>query len=662
MDTRFGEQFRVEQVQFEQPAASDGLADYLARSPRFVGIGPRRAQRVVERFGDRFEQVLLTQPDSLLEVLPAASVEVLRREWVQTRDLNQAMVWLAGCGLTPHQIATVVEAFGAQSVSDLRKNPYALIGSAAGFGFKRVDEIALRIGTPKESPTRLGAAVEYAVREQASQGHCWTELTELVEVAVQILFLDTQKARPLVEQHVHRLLDEKVLACFCISSRVLVGQPSLLEDERFLYERFVRGAAANPSVGALSMHPPAELNARQGEAFVAAMKHNMVVISGSAGAGKTFTQRAIAEAYLAGGLTVELCAPTGKAAKHLEQVVERPARTIHRLLEFNGEGFTRDVDNPLACDVLIVDEVSMVDVALAAALFRAVDPERTAVVLVGDHHQLPPVGAGNLLRDLIERRFLPTVVLDQVVRQAGTLKTNSLKVLSGHVAPTQPLVESKSPWVVIPTLTQAEEVAKYLLNLFEQVLQERLGFELLQDVQLLTPKRDGPLGVDELNRALQRLVQRKLWKVAVPEVSPGKRPPFLLSDKVIQTRNSYALGVMNGSVGTVTQVDHGDLRVQFEDKVVVYKAAEKTQQHLELAYALTIHKFQGSEVKCAVVVMHKSHAFMHHRNLLYTAITRARQMVIVVGDHWGIRHCAQSEQVDKRRTFLSLLVDDGDLE
>jgi exodeoxyribonuclease V alpha subunit len=389
-----------------------------------------------------------------------------------------------------------------------------------------------------------------------------------------------------------------------------------------------------------------------------ALRHGQALISGGAGSGKTFTVAAIARIYEQRGKTVLLAAPTGKAAKRLEQVVGREALTIHRLLEFDGEDFARDRDDPLTADVVVVDEVSMLDVPLAWRLYDALRLGRTALVLVGDHNQLPPVGPGNVLRDLIERRPMPTVVLDHVVRQAGVLKENSIAVLSGEVRKTAPeMPNGRRPWYVVDQFTDALAVRRFVLELFENVLADRLRFDLLADVQLLTPQKKGPLGVRELNVLLQRLLQRKLWGVEAPDAPEGRRPELLLHDKVIQTRNNYRLGVMNGAIGYVTDLGRrrGELRVRFEQGEVEIAADTGDASDLELAYALTIHKVQGSEFPCAVVLIHKAHSFMHHRNLFYTGVTRAQEVAVVIGDRWGLRNCAQKEQVERRKTFLSVL-------
>ncbi len=348
-----------------------------------------------------------------------------------------------------------------------------------------------------------------------------------------------------------------------------------------------------------------------------------------------------------------MAAPTGKAAKRMEQVVGGEAYTIHRLLGYDGKNFNEESIN---ADVVIIDEVSMVDVPLAWHLFKAIDLEDTAVILVGDHNQLPPVGPGNILRDLIDSKIVPCVVLDEVVRQAGILKENSIAILRGEVRKTaSESTNGRRPWYLVNQFTDALDVQRFIVDLFETTLHERLGFDLLSEVQMITPTKKGPLGVDALNIILQQVLQKKLFGIDAPAPKPGRRPKFLLHDKVIQTRNNYELEVMNGSMGIIEDViPGGGLKIQFEGRSVEIEPGSPDLSDISLAYALTIHKVQGSEFPCVVVIIHKAHTFMHNRNLFYTAVTRARHSAVIIGDQWGLRNCAQKKLVDRRRTFLSI--------
>jgi exodeoxyribonuclease V alpha subunit len=664
---KYGRQFKVAGFTFDQDLGSEGLANYLASNPAFKGIGPAKARRIAEAFASDFDRAIEHEPERIAQVaqVPLAVVLALKDEWLRTRALNSAMTWLAQFGLTHFQITKLIERFGASVVTLLKTDPYLLMREVDGFGFKRVDEVAGKLGVPRNDPGRIRAGLLHCVLERLDAGDCWVGYEDLIELANRLLILDTAEAHKLIEAQLEGGIEKRELACEVIGGRFLVALPAMLEMERELAAVLERGGTPNPhlaflaSSGDLAKLIPPELNEVQRRALEAAVKHRLVVVSGSAGAGKSHLVGALVRIAESQGLKVAMAAPTGKAAKRLEQVVGRPASTLHRLLGYDGNSFAEKPEGIEGVQLLIVDEVSMVDVPLAANLFRRLDLEKTAVVLVGDHNQLPPVGPGNFLRDLIDRRPVPTVVLSQVMRQAGVLRENSLAVLRGEVRPTASAGEDgRPPWIrnALPDATP-ERVQAHIAELFESKLAEKLGFDLLKDVQLITPQRKGPLGVDELNRLLQRLIQKKLWGVEVAPTPSNRRPALLLNDRVIQTRNNYKLGVMNGAIGIVCRVGpkRGELSVLFEENEVFYSNETGDARDLNLAYGLTAHKCQGDQFPCTVVVIHKAHSFMHHRNLFYTAVTRAQKVAILVGDHWAMRNCAEKEQVERRKTFLSVI-------
>lgn len=659
---KFGRQLKVARFEFDQQLGPVGLAHYLSTNPALKGIGPVKARRIAEAFGDDFDRIIDEAPERVGQVakLPRAAVQLLRDEWLRTRSLNASLAWMSAFELTHHQMTTLITRYGNSVVTVLSENPYLLVREIPGFGFKRVDLVARKMGTPKEHPGRIHAGVVHAVVERLEQGDCWVDYETLIGLANALLVMDVTDSRDRIEATLDALIEDGSLSCVSLGGRFLVALPHIVEMEQDLAEVFTTRLGQNRHFVGTTALPndasDAKLNPAQRRAVELALAYNLVLVSGAAGSGKSFAIGAITKLYEQRGKRVALAAPTGKAAKRIEEVAGRSASTIHRLLGYKGKNFSRGIDDPIDADVLIVDEVSMVDIPLAWHLFRAIDFARTAVVLVGDHNQLPPVGPGNLLRDLIERQPIPTVILDQVVRQAGVLKENSIAVLRGEVRRTAaPEAGSRSPWIVANRFTDVRAAQKFLLGLFDHVLVEHLGFDLLADVQLLTPTRKGPLGVDELNVLLQQLVQERLWGVLVPPLRPGRRPELMKRDRVIQNRNNYELGVMNGAIGVVTESGdkHGELKVRFDDHEVDYSA--ETVGELSLGYALTIHKYQGSQVPCVVLIIHKAHSFMHHRNLFYTGVTRAQQMVIVVGDQWGMRACAEKEQIERRKTFLSVL-------
>jgi exodeoxyribonuclease V alpha subunit len=536
-----------------------------------------------------------------------------------------------------------------------------LMREISGFGFKKVDKIARKMGTPKDLPSRIRAGIHYSVLAALDDGDCWVEHEDLLDRANTLLVMDTLDSRDVIEGHLEAMIAEGHLVSHAFE-RLVVADPEIHRMERELADILRTAVARSPhaiaDLDGLLDAEGALLNREQRDAVKNALTYSISLMTGGAGSGKTYAVSTITT--IAGSLekSVVLAAPTGKAAKRLDQVVGHEAGTIHRLLGFNGHTYSRDALNPIEADILVVDEVSMVDVPLAWRLFQAVDLKRTAVVLVGDHNQLPPVGPGNLLRDLVKARAIPTTVLTRIIRQAGVLKENSTAILSGEVMPTCEVKNgARRPWYVIDRFTDAGDVRRMLLLLFEEVLQERLGYDLVREVQVLTPTHKGPLGTVELNVELQRLLQRKLLGFEAPDVEPGHRPRFYAGDKIIQTKNDYELGVMNGAMGIVLGVGaKGALTIDFDGRAVEIEGGGDALGNIQLAYATSIHKQQGSEFPCAVVVAHKSHSFMHHRNLLYTAVTRARDSVILLGDRWGIENCANKRQVDRRNTFLSFLL------
>ncbi len=660
---KYGTQFAAESIDSQVALEPTGLANYLANHPDIHGIGPAKAKLIADTFGLRFDRVIREDPQLVARTAKVGidAVRELRRIWIEASVLNGAMTHLASYGLTHFQITMLVEKFGNDVVSILHEDPYLLIREVPGFGFKRVDKIARKLGVAKELPSRLQAGILYTIQAALDDGDCWVEYEDLLDRANTLLVLDNLDSRELIERELEGLIGDEHLVC-CPHERIVVADPEVHRMEEFLAEIFDRAWNQNPHA---ERADPTEaffgaLNTEQREAVQNALDYSVSLMTGGAGSGKTFTVKAVVAACEAAGLSFELVAPTGKAARRLEQSVARPAKTVHRLLGFNGRAYAKGPDDKIDTHFLVVDEVSMVDVPLMYRLFRAVDLSRTAVLLVGDHNQLPPVGPGNVLRDLVRSNAIPTTVLTKVIRQAGVLKENSTAILNGDVRPTcDEKVAGYRPWYVVNNFTDQEHVRMFLEKLFSEVLTERLGFDLLQDVQVLTPTHKGALGTVELNTVLQRLVQRKLFGVDAPGVAHGHRPELLPRDKVIQTKNDYDLGVMNGALGFVIDNDpKAGLAVDFDGHVVTIPRDSPKAYNLQLAYATSIHKMQGSEFPCAIVVAHKAHSFMHHRNLLYTAVTRARKSVILLGDKWGIENCAGKQQVDKRNTFLSFLLND----
>jgi len=662
-DTQWGPQLQVSSFRYALPLDRAGLANYLANNPHMKGIGPVRARAIAAQFGDDFDRALQERPEEIARVakVPVDVVCTLAGEWLRTRAFNLANTWLAAFQLTHHQVTTLVKKYGNNVVAVFKDDPYRLIGEVDGYGFKRVDQIARKMGTPKDHPSRIRGGLLHCVSDALDGGHCWTEYEELVDQANALLVMDTLDSRDRIRSALDRLIEEKLLACDGCEGRFLVGRPDLRRMEMDLASQFAGATARNPhfagvaDIPALVAATAPDLNAGQRSATESAMSYRIVVITGGAGSGKTYTVNSICRLYDGRGLTVVLCAPTGKAAKRMEESTGRPASTIHRLLGYNGSEF--QFEGPLDADLLVIDEASMCDVPLLWHLLRAVDLSRTAVVLVGDHNQLPPVGPGNVLRDLIATRAVPVALLNEVVRQAGALKENCFALLKGRVAPTAPADSNGlRPWYRLGEFTDPADLREFLLALYGHKLQDELGLDLIQDVQLLTPTRKGPLGVPALNLELQRLLQKKLYGVEVPPTPAGRRPRLLPGDKVIMRKNTYSLDLMNGAVGQVLSVDSktGDVTARFDGRQVVLQRSERHLDNLDLAYALTVHQTQGSEFPVTIFIVSKQHWFQLNRSLLYTGATRAQRSTVIVGDHWAIRNAASRVEAHRRRTWLGL--------
>ncbi|MCC5829277.1 MAG: AAA family ATPase [Phycisphaeraceae bacterium] len=644
VDPKYGHQFEIKQLDYELPQTREGLINYLAKHPAFEGVGARTAEKIVDALGDgeSLDVALRDRPEAFVAAgVPRKTILQLIESWSQHAGENAVRSYLAGFGLTHHQMQTLLEKFGTSIVSMLKHDPYLLIQHLAGYGFKKVDQIALKMGIAKTHPGRIEAALAYCLAEQTSNGHTWTPGHELASQANEVLVIDTLDSRDLIQAAGNRLLERGDL----VADGCAVTSPGLHNDEQLVHRVFREHAWSAPTLAVDHTVDP-DLGPDQREAFETALTSRMSVISGGAGTGKTFVVARLSRRFQEAGLTVSLCAPTGKAAKRIEQLLARhdidlSASTIHRLLGYNGVEFREE---RIAADVLIVDEVSMVDVRLMAQLLRHLDLERTQLILVGDHNQLPPVGPGNVLRDIIQHNLVPSTIMTQVHRHAGVLKTNSVAVLEGTVAPSAS--DKQSRWMVIDRFREAPAIQTWLRDLMLDEIPNRLGFDPVGEVQIITPEHRGPLGTRALNQMMQHLLIARTD--GPPAATTGR---LLLGDKVIQTRNDYDLGVMNGTIGFVQAVGKEGLKIEFEGLGLIDVDWSKAKS-VDLAYALTAHKAQGSEFPCAVVLCHKSH-FFADRNWLYTAVTRASHTCVLIGDDYGLRRAARQVRNLNRRTLLS---------
>lgn len=638
-DPKYGYQFEVHELEYELPQTREGLVNYLIKNPAFEGIGAKTAEKIVSAMadGEGLDEILRHRPEVLIDAgVSRRVVNTLAETWIANASENNIRMHLAGFGLTHHQMQTLLEKFGTSIVSMLKHDPYLLIKHLFGFGFTKVDKIALKMGIAKTHPGRIEAALSYCLSKQVNNGHTWTPVRDLISLANEVLIIDTLDSRDLIKAAGQRLLDRGDI----VADSGAISLPGLHEDERLIQHTLLTYAWTTPD-HEIDDDGGDDLGDDQREAYQTALTSGICVISGGAGTGKTYVVSRLTRTFIEAGLSVRLCAPTGKAAKRIEQLlaehgVDQSASTIHRMLGYNGIEFRTA---QVTADVVIVDEMSMVDVRLMAQLLRRIDFERTQLILVGDHNQLPPVGPGNVLRDIIQHHLAPTTIMTQVHRHAGVLKTNCVGVLKGKIAPSA--FDDRSRWTLINKFRDAKIIKNYLRDLIFGHIPRRLGFDPIRDVQIITPQHRGILGTRSLNAMMQYL---HFGHLGVDD--------FAVGDKVIQTRNDYTLNVMNGTIGYVTEISDDDVTIDFEGTGPVRVDHAKTK-HIELAYALTAHKAQGSEFPCTVVVCHKSHYFAD-RNWLYTAVTRAAHTCVLIGDDYGLRHAAKQIRNTQRRTLLSL--------
>jgi exodeoxyribonuclease V alpha subunit len=698
-NAQYGKQFKAEKCEQVLPATIEGLKKYLG-SGLIKGVGPVTAQRIVKRFGLETLDVLDHSPERIREVLGIGPkrAAAIARAWDEQKSIKQVMLFLQGHGVNTGLAVKIYKQYGDAAIDLVQADPYRLAQDIYGIGFKTADKIAHDLGLPHDAPSRVAAGVVYTLSNFTDQGHVFAPQSLLIHDASELLdvqpdqvtaSLDTLQQTDQIKREVvypmkaeggrtlapARSAGVKDEANPSPSSSFTLHPSSLLKDEPAIYlTPFYQGevsvakrlnaiidsrlsrlsdlqhidlqAALNELSSVVSNRPTARLSDQQQHAVRAALKNKVTVLTGGPGTGKTTTMRAVIDLLEMFNHRYALASPTGRAAKRLSQATDRPAQTIHRLLEYSPqEGFKRNAQNPLAIDLLAVDEASMIDLLLMNHLLKAV-PLDAHLLLVGDVDQLPSVGAGDVLRDVIASERVAVIRLDVIFRQAmqSHIITNSHRINRGQM----PLTPQDASDFFFFVKEDPDEAAELIVDLVAARIPNKFGLKP-PDIQVLSPMYRSSTGVTTLNAKLQERLNPPSPKKVERKLAGTL---FRVGDRVMQTRNNYDKDVYNGDLGYITGIDleNQTLAVRIDDRPIEYEWSEADE--LALAYAVSVHKAQGSEYPCIVLPLFTQHYLMLQRNLLYTAITRARQLVVLVGTRRALAMAVKNNKPGERYSGL----------
>lgn len=654
---KFGQQFKAMTYKTVAPTEISGIEKFLA-SGAINGIGPAMAKKIVAEFGEKTLEIIAKSPNELLKVpgIGKKTAEKISTSYLEQSELTEIMVWLENHGISNTYAGKIFAKYGSFAIDIMEKDIYRLFQDIEGIGFLTADKLAFNLGIQREDKRRIISGIDYALMQLCNNGHCCIPEMALVDKTAKILQVNNQIIFTILKERI----DIGSLNTEIVGGETLIYPPYLYYAEKKVAMRLLQLQQATEPLSEdnLSLFIKVwekdnqiQLAQKQKEAIKACLHHGVLVLTGGPGTGKTTVIKGILSILKAQGLKIRLAAPTGRAAKRLSETTGQKALTIHRLLEANNLaqddnlqlGFSKDIDDQLDADVIILDEVSMVDIVLMHHFLNAV-PDGCRIILVGDTDQLPAVGPGSVLKDIIRSQKIPAIRLDEIFRQAQT----SMIIQNAHIinAGRLPDIRKQYSDFVFYELNDDTSITQKILDLCTKDLPHE-GFDVLKDVQILSPMHRFLCGVENLNLMLQEQLNPKKNQDELKYSSQT----FRVGDKVMHIRNNYQKNVFNGDIGFIQDVNNEKLTVDYFDHIVTYEKNELNE--LTLAYASSVHKSQGSEYKVVIIPLSTSHYIMLQRNLLYTAITRAKQKVIIIGSKKALMTAIQSNRTQKRYTLLA---------
>lgn len=654
---KFGQQFKATTYKTVAPTEISGIEKFLA-SGAINGIGPAMAKKIVAEFGEKTLEIIAKSPNELLKVpgIGKKTAEKISTSYLEQSELTEIMVWLENHGISNTYAGKIFVKYGSFAIDIMEKDIYRLFQDIEGIGFLTADKLAFNLGIQRDDKRRIISGIDYALMQLCNNGHCCIPEMALVDKTAKILQVNNQIIFTILKERI----DNGSLNTEVVGGETLIYPPYLYYAEKKVALRLLQLQQATEPLSEdnLSLFIKVwekdnqiQLAQKQKEAIKACLHHGVLVLTGGPGTGKTTVIKGILSILKAQGLKIRLAAPTGRAAKRLSETTGQKALTIHRLLEANNLaqddnlqlGFSKDIDDQLDADVIILDEVSMVDIVLMHHFLNAV-PDGCRIILVGDTDQLPAVGPGSVLKDIIRSQKIPAIRLDEIFRQAQT----SMIIQNAHIINAGRLPDLRRQYsdFVFYELNDDTSITQKILDLCTKDLPHE-GFDVLKDVQVLSPMHRFLCGVENLNLMLQEQLNPKKNQDELKYSSQT----FRVGDKVMHIRNNYQKNVFNGDIGFIQDINNEKLTVDYFDHIVTYEKNELNE--LTLAYASSVHKSQGSEYKVVIIPLSTSHYIMLQRNLLYTAITRAKQKVIIIGSKKALMTAIQSNRTQKRYTLLA---------